>query len=58
MVGFIYTFKDKLGQRGNNIFMKLETFLCYSQGEFCSATLKKKRLCNKFSEVKSFSLAC
>lgn len=36
MVGFICTFKDKLGQRGSKNFMKLETFLCYSQGESCS----------------------
>lgn len=41
MVGFIYTFKDKPGQRGNKIVVKLETFLCYSQRQFCSETLKK-----------------
>lgn len=49
MVGFIYAFKDKLGQRGNNILMELEIFLCYSQGEFCSETLEKKSVCARIS---------
>lgn len=56
MAGFIYTFKDKLGQRGNKIFVKLETFLCYSQREFCSEALKKS-VCSGSSVKLVFSLA-
>lgn len=41
MVGFICTFRDKLSQRGNKIFVQLETFLCYGQRVFCSETWKK-----------------
>lgn len=37
------------------IFVKLETFLCYSQREFCSEALKKKCLFRKFSKVSFFS---
>lgn len=27
MIGFMYTFKGKLDQKGNKIFVKLETFV-------------------------------